>query len=49
MRLGKKKLKPKTYYFRLDSGNTLYYFKKESENIPKGKINLNEYIQINLK
>jgi hypothetical protein len=40
MRVGKKKTKPKLYYFRLDTSDYLFYFKKETDFTPKGKIKL---------
>ena len=44
MRLGKKNMKPKIYHFKLDFENILYYFKKATDKIPKGSMQLNENI-----
>lgn len=49
MRLGKKNMKPKMYHFKLDINNRLSYFKKPADKIPKGFLDLNQNIQINLK
>jgi hypothetical protein len=49
VRLGKKKMKPKVYYFKLDTHNRLYYFRKSADQTPKGILDMNENIHINLK